>query len=136
MNMDFYYNKVKYGLAKGGLFFLIVFVGLISVDIMDVVQIPSLILGLLSIPAILYASILINKAKYLEYIGSKTFVIYIWNSVIIFALSYTLRAVDINYYNNFMFYASILVFAGIFGPLFLRKLSRKLKLNFLNLIIP
>lgn len=130
------YNYMINLLNRIGYLPLFTFIVLLAIDIFYDLKLPSLILGLLSIPSILYVSILLKNNEFLQNIGSKTFVIYIWNSVFIFTLSFFLIKIDKDYYNHFVYYFIFLILIGIYGPLTLRKISRKLNLNFLYRIIP
>lgn len=131
-----YYSKFKILLNKIGLLFVLLFIGFVISDLLKKLDVPVLILGLLSIPSIMFFSISLKRNKILETIGQKTFVIYIWNSVFIFALSYLLKTLDVNFMTNFGIYIPVLVIAGIYGPLVLRTVSRKFSLSFLKKIIP
>lgn len=131
-----YYLNFKIIVNKIGLLSLLVFLGLIISDMLAMFYVPVLILGLLAIPVFMYVSIQIRHNKLLEFIGKKTFTIYLWNSVFIFTLSFLFKTLDTDFLTNFGFYVPIFIISGIYGPLTLRNILRKFNIQILNKIMP
>ncbi|MFK7833713.1 MAG: acyltransferase family protein [Winogradskyella sp.] len=131
-----YHSNFKIFIKNNGFLAVLVFILLIILDLSIVIQVPTLVMGLISIPVFTYLSTRIKNNKILEYIGQSTFVIYIWNSVFIFVLSFLFKSIDADFLGNFGFYLPFMVFAGIYGPLAMRTASRKLGFQFLKKIFP
>jgi len=126
--LDLYYKLI----TKFGWLFLLVFVGLL---ISNVFVITKLILGLISIPAIHYLAIQIEKIKIsdkLAKIGRYSYYIYLMNTLVMGVL----YVVFITYFKLelSLFVLLALFLCGIFCPIFIYNYIIK-KIPFLNKII-
>lgn len=130
-HLELYY---KY-LSKFGLFFVAQFVIVLTVVAAGYVQLPKVIMGLSSIPAIHYISIKLLDFKWsdkLMFIGQYSFYIYLMNSLIMGALF--LFFTKVLKINNLELISPVLMVSGVYIPMLIyRKIIRKIPI--LNRII-
>jgi hypothetical protein len=119
-------------IKKFGLFFLLIFITLISV--IPFYDLPKLLVGLASIPALIYLVICIPDYGILQFFGDYTFSIYLMNTIFIGLI----KAIILKFvswdYSNFYFIAPVLLLSGIFIPLFIKRFLLPY-IPFLNRII-
>lgn len=139
--LQYYYDRLKKLLRVSGLFFLIIFLAIFTLDITKAITVTDqhrfglLILGLSSLPALMYLSILLSGSKILQILGKSSFTIYLWNSVFIFIFKFIFD--KFGFTDHFTFLVPIYILAGITGPLLLKHVVHKKTTNYIiRAIIP
>lgn len=130
------YHCFKVVLHKMNVLPCLLFAVLLVLEILDFVNLPALVYGLISIPSLVYISLKLSINKSLQYLGNRTFVIYIWHSAFLFFLEVILMKFDKNYHTHRIFYFPLFISLALLGPLFLRYLSRKFKIQLLYRLLP
>lgn len=122
-------------LSKFGLIFVAQFVIVLTIVAAGYVNLPKVIMGLSSIPAIHYISIKLMSLKWsdkLMYIGQHSFYIYLMNTLIMGALF--LLFTKVLKINNLELIAPVLMVCGVYIPILIyRKIIHKIPI--LNQII-
>ncbi len=136
-----YYQPLKKLLRFWGPLFLALFLIVFTLDIIKALNITDhyrlglLILGLCSLPALMYLSILLSGSKMLQNLGKSSFTIYLWNSVFIFLSKFVFD--KLGFATHFTFLFPIYAFSGLAGPLLLKYVVRNRTDNyFIRAIIP
>lgn len=130
-HLDLYYRY----LSKLGLIFVALFIILLTLIAINYIQLPKVITGLSSIPAIHYLSLKLSKLKFsdhLGYIGQHSFYIYLMNTLIMGALF--LFITKVLKINNLELISPFLMISGVYLPIVIyRKVICKIPI--LNRII-
>jgi len=122
-NLVMYY---KY-LSKLGVIFAAQFIIILTLTSLDYIQIPKMIIGLSSIPAVHFISLKLMTTKFnkqLMHIGQHSFYIYLMNTLIMGAMF--LFFTKILKITNLELISPILMISGVYIPIFIyRKIIRK-----------
>jgi fucose 4-O-acetylase-like acetyltransferase len=115
LNHTLFFNFIR----KFGLIFLIIFI--ILLVIIPFYDLPKLLVGLFSIPALIYLVTIIPENRPLQLLGDYLFPIYLMNTIFI-GLAKAIILKFCSWDNsNFYFIAPILLIAGIYIPIFIKK---------------
>jgi len=119
---------------KIGFIFLLIFLIAFILDITQIYTFSLFVLGLLSLPALLFLSLLLSKSGILQYLGQSSFTLYLWNSVFIFATKFICSSLG---YSNFNILFPLYFFVGVTGPLLLKHFTKSYRKSyFIRAIIP
>lgn len=121
-------EKYTYVLKKTGLLSLILFIIWGVLEYLQIVDIPKILVGFLSIGSIHYGCLfLIKRNKLFEFLGAHSFNIYLFNTMFLGAITFILKKILGTDLFVDLFYILVIpmIFIGLYFPIILYSLIKK-----------